>query len=220
MQWITQCAYAHLMASFPIAVDPKVMMVRAIVSRRKGVMSASLGAAYDGDGVVDVAAGPAPDWAIVVRPAGGGTETHYPFTPVWATDDNYPRDTLAILARIPEPIGAGTLAITFKGKTVVSRPFAAGAPSLLVTSSATGSTAKGAKVALSWMATGAGGTPVLSSLFYSDNGGDFYRDQLFEAPGTSAWTVSLNPRAKDHVIKVVVTDQGRSREQLIRLTTP
>ncbi len=219
MQWITQCAYAHLIASFPIAVDPKVMMVRAIVSRRKGVMSASLGPAYVGDGVVDATAGPAPEWAIVTRPAGGGAETHYPFTPVWATDDNYPRDTLAILARIPEPIGAGTLAIAFKGKALVSRPFAAETPSLKVTSSATGQAAKGAKVALSWTATGAGGAPVLSSVFYSDNGGDFYRDQLFEETADH-WTVTLNPRAKDHVIKVVVSDLGRSREQLIRLTTP
>jgi hypothetical protein len=219
IEWITQCAYAHLIASFPIAVDPKVMMVRTIVSRRKGEMAASLAASYDGDGVVDVVAGPAPDWAIIVRPAGGGVETRYPFTPVWATDDNYPRDTLAILVRIPEPIGAGTLAVAFKGKTLISRPFSADMPSLRVTSSASGLTAKGAKVALSWAATGAGGAPVLSSVFYSDNGGDFYRDQLFEQTADH-WTVSLNPRAKDHVIKVVVSDQGRSREQRIRLTTP
>ncbi|HWA60721.1 MAG TPA: hypothetical protein VG939_05070, partial [Caulobacteraceae bacterium] len=215
-QWITQCAYAHLIAAFQHHVDPEVMLVRAIVWDRRGVRRAELRPAYVTMGETDLAEGPALDWAIVVRKAGGG-QTVYPVAPPWVTEDTGPRDCVAVLARIPAPQGAGEIEIVYRGQVLARRPFGAEGPSLSV-APLPARAARGARVHVAWTASGTG--PLLSSVYYSPNGGRWYRDQLFEDTGAQALDVELDPQAVQHVIKVVVTDGGRSREQLIAISTP
>src|SRR5581483_10016325 len=84
--WISQCTYAHLISAFQKSADPPVMMVRAIVSRDDGAMSARFSAGYDmPQGEADLVEGPAPDWAVVVKE--GGKSRSYPFRPPWFTEE-------------------------------------------------------------------------------------------------------------------------------------
>ena len=213
--WITQCAYAHLIYSFGHGVDPKVLFVRTILSNRNRTMRATLPPSYDQLGEIDAVEGPAPDWAIVVRQ--GAAAKTYPIEPHWFSEEDAPRDTLSLMAHIPDPDGAATLEVVYKGRVLASRQLAAQPPALAVTAPAT--VAKGATVHLTWTASAASGDPVLSSVFYSTNKGRWYVDTLFESR-VNQGDVVLDAHAKDHVIKVVVTDGGRSSERLIRYSTP
>ncbi|MFI4935016.1 MAG: hypothetical protein ACHP7N_10385 [Caulobacterales bacterium] len=213
--WISQCTYAHLISAFQKSKDPAVMMVRAIVTRDNGVMSARLSAGYDLDSNTDSEAAPAKDWAIVVHPAGGKPLT-YPFEPPWVTEEALTRDTVANLVRIPDPRGAGRLEIVYGGKVLASRSLPAHSPSLSV-GPVPATASKGQSIHLAWSATGAG--PILSSVYYSNNKGRWYVDQLFEE-SANQFDVKLDPRSHDHVIKIVVTDGARSSQRLFPVTTP
>jgi hypothetical protein len=218
IQWITQCAYAHLIAAFQHHVDPEVMLVRAIVWNRRGVRRAEIGPSYVMMGETDVSEGPSPDWAIIVRPA-SGPPTAYPVKPPWITEDTGPRDCVAVLARIPAPQGAGQIEIRYKGALLARHPYGATPPTLSLKTTQAVRAPRGARVHIDWSIAAPPG-PLLSSVFYSSNGGRWFTDQLFEDPAARAWDVQLDPHGVDHVIRVIVTDGGRSREQLIAIRTP
>jgi hypothetical protein len=55
-------------------------------------------------------------------------------------------------------------------------------------------------------------------LFRSPDRGATWADQAFEIPGNSL-EVKLDPKASEHLVKVVTTDGTRSAEAIIRLLT-
>jgi hypothetical protein len=210
--WISQCTYAHLIDELVAKPDPALLLVRAIISRGAKGESAELRVAYDQFGKADLASTAGTDWAIRLSGPAGRPLAVYGFTPQWETEEGQHRDIMPIDDLVPLTPGATRLEITFKGRTLASHPLGATQPILSVTTGPR----RGGQVSVDWTATAAGGGPVKSSVFYSTNGGAYYNDQLFEADAHH-WDVVLDPRAKTHTIKVVVTDGGRSREQVVSL---
>jgi hypothetical protein len=78
-------------------------------------------------------------------------------------------------------------------------------------------TPTGGKVRVTWKATASQGATLLYSVLYSPNGGKDWLDQAFEQKDT-ALDVRLDPKGKDHWIKIVATDGTRSAEAIVRVS--
>lgn len=203
--WITQCTYGHLIWSMLIKPDPKLFLVRAIVSRAGGKASAELMPGYDLEGVSDLNAGATKGWAVRLLDAQGSAIATYPFDPVWQTEMGT-RDIAPVALRVPADDRAAMLQIVFNSNAVASRAISAKPPALRI-----GAAIRTApdKVHLAW--SSGDGAPLLASVLYSSNGGKWFDERVFEKDVSEA-DIAVDPDDKDPVIRITVTDGSRSTQ--------
>ena len=213
--WISQCTYAHLIASMYIKPDPPLSLISLYASRFEGKPAAEFNPGYDLSGIANVEPGPISDWGLEVRDSAARLIQSYPFDPHWFTEENENRNMVAVILRVPASSSAREFRVVNHGQVLAQQRVSAEAPSLVVNSPSL--TAAGT-ANVSWSARTVDGRPLLASVLYSDSGGRWFDEQVFEQPVTSA-QVRLNPQVRNHMVKVVVTDGARSSEQVVHFNT-
>ena len=216
--WISQCTYGHLIPALAGRPDPDVLLVRGMLSRAYGKQKAKFDAFYDMGGVADARQGPVKDWGLRVRDKAGKELAAFPIDPHWYTEEHDDRLVVPLFLRIPAIKGAASIEMDYKGAVLAKKEIASAPPSLTVSSPVDGAKVTGKTLHVAWSAASAAGGKVLSSVFYSPSKGKWFNDHIFES-AAHADDVPLDPHVKDHVIKIVVTDGGRSSEKILTVHT-
>jgi hypothetical protein len=148
-----------------------------------------------------------------LRDRSGRRLATYPFTPQWRIEENQVRHAVFVDLEVPERADVSTMAIQLNGKTLAEQNVSPAPPTLTVNPLRTGPIAD-KTVQVRWQGSTSNGAKPVFSVLYSPNGGIWFTAQLFESPVTQ-FNVTLDPRTKDHLIKLVVTDGTRSSEQTV-----
>jgi hypothetical protein len=218
--WITQCTYAHLLREMAGApVDPPVLLVRALLSKEGAKVKGELRPMYELMGFSDVAAGKGGAWAVVLRDAKGAELGRYPLTPLWNDiETGAPRSVISMVLRVPALPGVAVVELQGPGGVLDSKRLDAEPPSLKILTP--GEKEKLApvegRVRVTWEGRAVEGKPLLYSVLYSSDGGANFATQVFEIEGT-AFDVEIDPKGKEHQVKVLATDGARSSEVIIPL---
>jgi hypothetical protein len=218
--WITQCTYAHLLDQLGGAPpDPPVLLVRAFLSKEGGGVKGELRPMYELMGYSDVAPGKGGAYAILLRDAKGAELGRYPLSPRWNDlETNAPRSVISMVFRVPALPEPAVVELVGPGGVLDREQLSAKPPALQILTPAQGERPKveGGRVRVTWKAEGEQGRKLLYSILYSPDGGEHFQTQAFELERTE-FDVTINPQAKDHRVKVVVTDGTRSSEAVIPL---
>ena len=73
----------------------------------------------------------------------------------------------------------------------------------------------GGEARVTWKAAGAAGANLLYLVLSSDDGGKSWVTQAFEQKEATA-DVNVNPKGKEHWVKIIATDGTRSSQAVIR----
>ncbi|HVG62702.1 MAG TPA: hypothetical protein VNA24_29320 [Hyalangium sp.] len=219
--WITQCTYAHLLQQLAGAPpDPPVLLVRAFLTKDGGKVKGELQPLYELMGYADVAAGKGGGpYAVILRDAKGAELGRYPLSPQWNDiETGEPRSIVSLVFRVPALPEPAVVELVGPGGVLDRKQMSARPPTLQILTPAEGERAKveNKRVRVTWKAEGEQGRPLLYSVLYSSDGGEHFQTQVFELEST-AFDVTIDPSAKDHRVKVVVTDGTRSSEAVIPL---
>lgn len=212
--YIAQCTYAHLVHQLTLKNDPATLFVRAIV-RQNG--TASFEPLYTQDGYLDVPA-KSGTWAIVVRDARGRQLQRAPFTPNWDVHSlKSHRNAESVFFRFPLSASAARVEVRGPRGVAAQVKLSSAPPSLSVTgpSAARAIAPAALRVHVTWRAATSNGAAPLASVLYSTDG-KLYELQSFEKAGSS-FDVRLASHAKQHHIKIIVSDGTRSSEREIVL---
>jgi hypothetical protein len=224
-KWITQGSYWHLLdplsKPFP---DPDLLLVRGIVARdtKRNQYAAMLRPFYEFTGTGNLTAGGLGELKVVVRDAGGGVLAEYAFTPVWRPVDlNHTLPVAAFSHSIENRPDIAEIELVGPTGVLAKHAIPRQPPQVRILSPTPGETLKvhQGRVPIHWHASSPSGRPLLASVFYSPDGGNFWYDKLFERDSTSL-DMPLEPLNHQPVVKVVVTDGGRSSQAIaaFRLT--
>jgi hypothetical protein len=219
--WITQCTYAHLLQQLTGAPpDPPVLLVRAFLTKDGGKVKGELQPLYELMGYSDVAAGKGGGpYALILRDAQGAELGRYPLSPQWNDiETGEPRSIVSLVFRVPALPEPAVVELVGPGGVLDRKQMSARPPTLQILTPAEGERAKveNKRVRVTWKAEGEQGRPLLYSILYSSDGGEHFQTQAFELEST-AFDVTIDPSAKEHRVKVVVTDGTRSSEAVIPL---
>jgi hypothetical protein len=212
--WITQCTYAHLIESMRTRPDPPLLAISAVLSDLSNMPRAVFMPFYLLDGIANVSGGTTKEWLLSVRDKSGRQIAAYPFEPNWYSEKHIARHAVLVDLQIPVMKGAAKIAITFGGKTMTEESLSPSPPSIAVQVPKANAIADTKAVHVSWQASTTNGALPLTTVLYSPNGGKSFSAQLFESPAKQ-FDVALDPKTKDHLIKLVVTDGTRSSEQTV-----
>jgi hypothetical protein len=225
--WIDQCTYAHLIGYLDNPPDPHAVLVQGLLARAGDSEVGALLPAYTLDSPVDLTADGPGDHAVVVRSADGSELSRYPFSVTWQTYGHPDPSTSAgpvdhviryFAYRVPQAAGASSIAVVGPdGRDLAHLTLGSQAPRLNVSAPQDGATvASDATTAdVRWHADTTGGTTAVSTVLYSADGGRSFSPVIVESP---VWELSVHLAPQgDHVIKIVVSDGGRSATVVIHL---
>lgn len=227
--WVDQCTYWHLTKMLTAPPDPPVLMVRAMIgASKKGKPIGELRPVYEIQGASDLTAnaksgGP---YAFVFKGAGDKVLARFPFNPRQADIETKAKlEVISWVGRVPIVPGWTSLELQGPGGAVLDKKVRSETPPQVAIDTPKDlarvvPAQPGNKVKVFWTAKPAvPSLALLSSVLYSSDRGAHWTDQAFEIPGNSQ-EVKLDPKATEHLIKVVTTDGTRSAEAIIRLLTP
>jgi hypothetical protein len=218
--WITQCTYAHLLQQLAGAPpDPPVLLVRAWLTKEGGKVKGELRPMYELMGYSDVAAGKGGAYAVILRDAKGAELGRYPLSPRWnEIETKTPRSIVSMVFRVPALPEPAVVELVGPGGVLDRKQLSASPPSLQLLTPAQGERAKieNGRVRVTWKAQAAQEAKLLYSILYSSDGGEHFETQAFELEA-DAFDVTINPKGKDHRVKVIATDGTRSSEAVIPL---
>jgi hypothetical protein len=218
--WITQCTYSHLVQQLSGAPpDPPVLLVRAFLSKEGGKVKGELRPMYELMGYSDVVAGKGGAYAVVLRDAKGAELGRYPLSPRWNDPHTQqPRSIVSMVFRVPALPEPAVVELVGPGGVLDREQMSATPPALQILTPAQGERAKveNGRVRVTWKAESEPNRKLLYSILYSSDGGEQFETQAFELE-SATFDVTINPKAKDHRVKVVVTDGTRSSEAVIPL---
>jgi hypothetical protein len=218
--WITQCTYSHMVQMLSGAPpDPPVLLVRAFLSKEGGKVKGELRPMYELMGHSDVAAGKGGTYAVVLRDAKGTELGRYPVSPRWNDPHTQqPRSIVSMVLRVPALPEPAVVELVGPGGVLDRKQMSATPPALQILTPAQGERAKveNGRVRVMWKAEGVPDRKLLYSILYSSDGGEHFETQAFELE-SATFDVTINPKGKDHRVKVLVTDGTRSSEAVIPL---
>ncbi|MFL5350439.1 MAG: hypothetical protein ACJ8AT_37180 [Hyalangium sp.] len=218
--WIAQCTYAHLLQQLTGAPpDPPVLLVRAFLTKEGGKVKAELKPMYELMGSADVAPGKGGAYALILRDAKGAELGHYPLSPRWNDiETKTPRSIVSMVFRVPALPEPAVVELVGPGGVLDRKQLSAKPPTLQLLTPVQGERAKveNGRVRVTWRAEADQGRKLLYSILYSSDGGQHFMTQAFELE-TNTFDVTIDPKAKDHRVKVVATDGTRSSEAIIPL---
>jgi hypothetical protein len=174
---------------------------------------------YELMGYSDVAAGKGGTYAVVLRDAKGAELGRYPVSPRWNDPHTQePRSIVSIVLRVPALPEPAVVELVGPGGVLDRKQMSATPPALQILTPAQGERAKveNGRVQVMWKAEGEPNRKLLYSILYSSDGGEHFETQAFELE-SATFDVTIDPKAKDHRVKVVVTDGTRSSEAVIPL---
>jgi hypothetical protein len=216
--YIAQCTYWNLVNQLARNNDPPVTLVRGYVAHSGAKVSGSFSPFYDEGGVADVAAGKPGVWNIIVRSAGSSPVTYPIRSPFTLNEDERTMPSGTFAYRIPTPPTGAT--IELKGPGIdLSRTRGLQAPEVVVSIPAAGALVfpHNGKVEITWSARAAAGTKPVATVLYAGGGGTL-TEQAFETTSTS-WSVTLDPSAHQHHVRVVISDGSRSAQADVEFST-
>ncbi|HEY8210708.1 MAG TPA: hypothetical protein VIG99_24660 [Myxococcaceae bacterium] len=225
--WIDQCTYWHLTKMLAGAPpDPPVMMVRAMLGTKKGKPMGELRPVYELMGNSDLANNlkSGDPYAFVFKDAKGAVLARFPFNPRGTDIETRAKlEVMSFVGRVPLVPGWASLELHGPGDAVLDKKTRSDTPPQVAVDSpkdmARVAPEAGNKVKVFWTTKAAvPSLTLLSSVLYSSDRGEHWVDQAFERP-INQLDVALDPKATEHLIKVVTTDGTRSAEAIIRLLT-
>jgi hypothetical protein len=218
--WITQCTYSHLLQQLSGAPpDPPVLLVRVLLSKEGGKVTGELRPLYELMGIVDAPTGKGGAYAVILRDAKGAELGRYPLSPRWNdVETGTPRSIVSMVFRVPALPEPSVVELVGPGGVLARKQMSAAPPALRILTPAQGERAKveNGRVRVTWKSESAPERKLLYTILYSSDGGEHFKTQAFELE-TDAFDVTIDPKAKDHRVKVVATDGTRSSEAVIPL---
>lgn len=225
--WMDQCTYWHLTKMLTAPPDPPVLMVRAMLGTKKGKPMGELRPVYEIQGASDLTAnakGGGP-YAFVFKGAGDKVLARFPFNPRQSDIETRAKlEVLSYVGRVPIVPGWTQLELQGPGGAVLDKKVRSETPPQVAIDAPKDlarvvPSQPGNKVKVFWTAKPAAPSlTLLSSVLYSSDRGAHWTDQAFEIPGNTL-EVQLDPKATEHLVKIVTTDGTRSAEAIIRLLT-
>jgi hypothetical protein len=220
--WITQCTYRHLANVLMTPPDPPMLLVRGYLGRHNGKYSVFLNSFYDVMGHEDLPVNFAGDFAIVLQDASGGELARYKFSPDWKLPGfGLTRDLTAFAFRVPLTPRLSQITINGPDGVLATRKIATQLPTVEILSPEKdkATVLQDGKIQVSWRGRSPGGAPLLYTVLYSADGGDTWDERVFEKPATQA-RISIQPKSKNHAIKIIASDSSRSSEAVVHFITP
>jgi hypothetical protein len=218
--WITQCTYSHLLQQLSgVPPDPPVLLVRVFLTKEGGKVKGELRPMYEMMGIVDVPAGKGGAYALVLRDAKGAELGRYPLSPRWNDiETKTPRSIVSMVFRVPALPEPAVVELVGPGGVLDRKQMSAAPPALRILTPAQGERAKveNGRVRVTWKAESEPDRKLLYTILYSSDGGEHFKTQVFELEADS-FDVAIDPKAKEHRVKVVATDGTRSSEAVIPL---
>jgi hypothetical protein len=219
--WIAQCTYWNLANELRKRPDPTVILVRGAALQSGRLTAGILWPSYELDSDTSLPRpthGPA--WSITMRDAGGHVVATYPFQPQWHDENGRTHKIVPFGFQLPYSDRVRRLELRTPSGFKVVRQFGDRAPTVQIISQRGGETVKalGGKVHLVWRASGDPRTTFLSTVLYSNDGGRYYQDRMFEATAESL-DLRVDPKVRNHKVRIVVTDGTRSAEAAVTFHT-
>jgi uncharacterized repeat protein (TIGR01451 family) len=219
-RWISQCAYWHALHQLLSLPDPDLHLVQGRVIGDAGDPFGELFPLYDVVGDDFAQPGEGGDWAVVLRDAGGASLGRFPFDPVFTIPDvSQAARRLATFAfHVPRLAETARIELMGPGDALLdATDLSPSPPDLAITAPLDGEvvTPTGETVAVRWTASDPDGDASLpATVLYSDDAGETWQVAAFEQTATSLdLTTAL--RRHGHLVRVLVSDGGRSAEQTI-----
>ena len=154
-----------------------------------------------------------------MRDAKGAELGRYPLSPLWNDiETKRPRSIISLAFRVPALPQPAVVELVGPGGVLDRKQLSVSPPSLQILTPAQGERAKieNGRVRVTWKAQGEQDRTLLYSILYSSDGGEHFKTQAFELEAAT-FDATLNPKAKDHRVKVISTDGTRSSEAVIPL---
>jgi len=217
--WITQCTYWHLvkMMTGYGPPDPPVSLVRVWLGNpANGGALGEIKPVYDLMGSVDLPAlakDERADWSIVAKDAGGKRIGGWKISPEFVdSETGLPREIVSQVFRIPAvPVWSSLELVGPDGATLASKKRSAKPPTVSVTAPASVATGT-ATLDVSWKGAGEKGLPLRYTVLYAKDESPDWISMSFEQTATTA-KIDVDPEAKRHRVRVLVTDGSRSGEE-------
>jgi hypothetical protein len=150
--------------------------------------------------------------AIMLRDSNGRQLARYGFTPRWTMEDTtLNRSVLSFAYRVPNLPGVARVDLVGPSGLLSSWTYTRDAPAVRITSPAGGATVtpKSGRVHVAWQGADADGNRLVYSVVYSADGGNSWSTEALQTNLTGI-DVPLQAGATRHMIRVYVTDGGRS----------
>jgi len=225
--WITQCTYWHLvkMMTGYGPPDPPVSLVRVWLGNpvNAGGALGEIKPVYDLMGSVDLPAlakEERADWSIVAKDAAGKRIGGWKISPEFVdSETGLPRAIVSQVFRIPAvPVWSSLELVGPGGATLASKKRSAKPPTVSV--SAPSSVATGTSTLdVSWKGAGEKGLPLRYTVLYAKDDSPDWLSMSFEQAATTA-KIDVDPEAKRHRVRVLVTDGTRSGEETATTVVP
>jgi hypothetical protein len=220
--WNDQCTYTHLADYMQAPVDPKLLLVRGEIARKDGKYFARLAPSYEFYGTPTLSANGTGSWRIVVRDASGTEGPSYAFEPGWelpTQPEHVILDLVSFTQAIPFEDNAASIEIYSSEGLEATMKLSANAPTVQITSPENNSNTEPQEqgTPIAWEAGDADGDALAYTVLYSSNGGESWRQEVFETTQTSA-KIRLDD-APDHLVKVLATDGANSGEAVVAFST-
>jgi hypothetical protein len=222
-RWTDQCTYWHMSKVLQSIPDPAVLMVQARIGRNGSKVAGDLLPAYQfNEGEIDLDKKGKDDWAIELLSRTGKKLGRYPFTPEWTLsgEPEEERNVMYVSFRLPQVKGVASIRLAGPKGTLDTLRFSDAAPKVTIikpASNATVTPVDGA-VSVAWKGSDKDKDGLLYTLQYSSDGGETWSTQLLET-SAKAGSVPLDD-AMGHMIRIVVTDGGRSSSDTVAFITP
>jgi hypothetical protein len=215
-QWIDQCTYRHLVDVLQNPPDPRVLIVQGLLQQAGDTLNAQLMPLYQTDGAVDLRDdAPLTGYAIVLRDGDGLELGRYPFDPHWKLEGaaDAERSVVSFSYRVPDLAGIAAVQIEGPDGVVADQAVAAKAPALRIDAPNDGArvNADATTLPVRWTAPKGALASVLTS---TDNGRSWNAVAVERA--LTHIDVRL-PAAQRRLVKVIVTDGGRSAERIVHI---
>ncbi len=203
--WNGQCTYAHLIDGLRNTVDPAVLLVRFGMAREPRGVRAKLLPSYDAHG------GLTPDdtygrYSVVALNAAGRMLSRKRFDPPWIDENGKPHAVIAMQEHLPDSRAIASIEVLGPGGVLDASSMSKTPPSVTIDAA----TVVKNRLAVRWHGRGERGRTLLYSLLVSPDGGQTYRERLFEQQGNTA---NLKLYEKPPlIVKVIVTDGSHSAQ--------
>jgi hypothetical protein len=221
--WIDQCTYRNLVQVLQKPPDPPALLVQGRLARTGSRIVGQLFPLYTFQGATDLTAGGSGSYAIVLRSSTGAQLARFGFTPAWnLPDPDEARNVLSFLYRVPFVAGTARVDLVGPGNSLLGGwQFSKHAPTVRITSPPSGGTPAltNGRLHVTWAGSDADHAPLVYSIVYSaDNGASWIA--LATDVSANSLDVAPQPGSHTHLVRVYVSDGGRSAMAQLRFTTP
>ncbi len=219
-KWMSQCAYWHALHQLAALPDPDLHLVQGRVIHDPADPFGELFPLYDVTGDDFAQPGAGGDWAIVLRDAAGASLGRFPFDPRFTVPDvtDAARDLATFAFHVPRFAETARVELVGPGDArldAITR--SPNPPALVITEPRDGDLLPltNDTVAVRWTATDPDGDePLPATVLYSDDAGETWQVVAFEQTGASV-DLEVSPRRHGHLVRVLVSDGGRSAEHVV-----